>query len=123
MAIAAIDADESLTPEEKEAAKAQVVLEWHAVHEACRPFTDEELVALSLAIREYIYPGYTLNQHYKTQIYACESQGAVEAIVLDYSSIWPDPEPPLPTYAANAPEGNEIPMDEEEEVPAEEPAE
>ena len=124
MAISAIDADESLTPEEKEAAKAKVVLEWHAVHEDCRPFTYDELVALSLAIREYIYPGYNLNQQYKTQIYACESQGAVEAIVLDYTSIWPDPEQPLPTFAANtAVEGNEIPMDEEEEVPAEETTE
>lgn len=106
MAIQAIDANAELTEEQKTAAKAEVILEWHAVHEACRPFTYEELVALSLAIRAYIYPGYTLNQSYKTQIYACENQGAVDAIILDYSSL-------------NPPEENE----EEEEQEIEEPAE
>lgn len=68
-------------------ARATATLEWHAVHEACVPWTEANLIALSLAIRHYIYPGYTLNQTYKTQIYACETRGEVEAIVLDYSSL------------------------------------
>lgn len=68
-------------------ARASATLEWHAIHEACVPWTEANLVALSLAIRQYIYPGYTLNQTYKTQIYACETRGEVEAINLDYSSL------------------------------------
>lgn len=61
-------------------------LEWHAQHEACTPWTLENLSALSLAIRTYIYPYYTLCQSYKTQIYACETVGAVEAIELIYQT-------------------------------------
>ena len=114
MAIQAIDANPDLTPEQKEEAKAAVVLEWHAVKEACRPFEYDELVALSLAIRQYIYPGYSLNQQYKTQIYACEKQSEVDAIVLDYNAIFPDP---LKDNATPA-EGEE----ENIETPAEEPA-
>ena len=71
-------------------AKASATLEWHAVHEACTPWTEAQLTALSLAIRQYIYPGYTLNQQYKVQIYACETRGEVEAIELDYSSLTPN---------------------------------
>ena len=70
-------------------AKSTATLEWHAQHEACVPFTEAQLTALSLAIRQYIYPGYTLNQSYKVQIYACETRGEVEAIQLDYSSLTP----------------------------------
>ena len=79
------------TEEEIAAAEAQAkstaTLEWHAIHEACVPWTEAELTALSLAIRQYIYPGYTLNQSYKVQIYACETRKEVEAINLDYSSL------------------------------------
>lgn len=64
-------------------------LEWHAVDEACVPWTVEELTALSVAIRAHIYPAYTLNQSYKTQIYACEDRAAVRAITIDYSSLDP----------------------------------
>ena len=71
-------------------AKATATLEWHAVHEACTPWTEAQLTALSLAIRQYIYPGYTLNQSYKVQIYACETRSEVEAIELDYSSLTPN---------------------------------
>ena len=64
-------------------------LEWHAINEACVPWTYENLVALSIAIRAHIYDAYTLNQTYKTQIYACETRTEVNAIVLDYSVLDP----------------------------------
>lgn len=73
----------------EEQAKSAATLEWHAQHEACVPWTEAELTALSLAIRHYIYPGYTLNQQYKVQIYACTTRGEVDAINLDYSSLTP----------------------------------
>ena len=60
-------------------------LEWHAINEACVPWTIEELTALSVAIRAHIYDAYTLNQTYKTQIYACETRGEVEKINFDYN--------------------------------------
>ena len=60
-------------------------LEWHAINEACVPWTIEELTALSVAIRAHIYDAYTLNQTYKTQIYACETRGEVEKITFDYN--------------------------------------
>lgn len=77
-------------------AKQTATLEWHAIHEACVPWTEAQLTALSLAIRQYIYPGYTLNQSYKVQIYACETRGDVEAINLDYSSLTPAKETETP---------------------------
>ena len=65
------------------------VLEWHAINEACVPWTIENMTLLSVAIRSHIYPGYTLNQNYKTQIFACDTRGEVEAITFDYSTIYP----------------------------------
>ena len=62
------------------------VLEWHAAHEACVPWTQENLVALSLAIRNFVYPWYTLNQTYKTQIFSAETVKDVEAIELVYKT-------------------------------------
>lgn len=61
-------------------------LEWHAIHEACVPWTVENLTALSLAIRSYVYPWYTLNQSYKEQIYAAETVKTVESINLEYKT-------------------------------------
>lgn len=70
------------------------VLEWHAINEACVPWTIENISLLSVAIRSHIYPGYTLNQNYKTQIFACETRGDVEKITFDYSTIYPADETP-----------------------------
>lgn len=68
----------------------EAILEWHAIHEACTPWTLENLSALSLAIRNYIYPYYTLCQSYKTQIYACTTVEDVEGIQLAYNLIVPE---------------------------------
>lgn len=59
-------------------------LEWHAIHEACVPWTYENLAALSSAIRDAVYPFYNLNQSYKEQIYACTTVSEVKAIELNY---------------------------------------
>ena len=80
----AIQANAALIEQNPEAQVIEPVLEWHAIHEACTPWTYENLVALSLAIRQYVYPWYQLNQSYKTQIFACESVSAVNAINLVY---------------------------------------
>lgn len=110
-------------------------LEWHASKEACTPWTLENLSALSLAIRNYIYPYYTLCQTYKTQIYACETVGAVEAIELVYQteeeaaaaasesqeSVDTDAGDEVPTEETDT--GTETPVEEtteETETPAEE---
>lgn len=62
------------------------VLEWHAIHEACVPWSVEDLTALSLAIRSYVYPWYSLNQSYKEQIFAAEDVKSVNAISLIYKT-------------------------------------
>ena len=69
------------------------VLEWHARHEACVAWAYEDLVALSMAIRQYVYPWYQKNQEYKAQIFACETAKAVKEINPVY--INPD-DPPKP---------------------------
>lgn len=61
-------------------------LEWHAVHEACVPWSKEELAALALTIRNFVYPWYSLNQSYKEQIYACTEVKQVNAINLEYKT-------------------------------------
>lgn len=59
-------------------------LEWHATKEACVPWEYEQMVALSLAIRQYVYPWYQLNQSYKTAIFACTSVKEIQTIELIY---------------------------------------
>ena len=91
-------------------------LEWHATKEACVPWVYENMVALSLAIRQYVYPWYQLNQSYKTAIFACESVKEVQAIDLVYA--WPTTEETTETETV----AEETPVEEvttEEETPAE----
>ena len=71
---AAAEAGQPVTP----------VLEWHAVHEACAPWTLEELSALVIAISNFVYPWFQKMNAYKAQIYACTDRKEVEKIVLDY---------------------------------------
>lgn len=59
-------------------------LEWHAIHEECTAWTVENLVALSLAISEAVYPMYHLMQTYKTAIYTATTIEEVNAIELSY---------------------------------------
>lgn len=60
------------------------VLEWHAIHEACVPWTIEELSALVLAISDFVYPWFQKMNQYKEQIFACTDRKEVPKIVLDY---------------------------------------
>lgn len=60
------------------------VLEWHAIHEACVPWTFEELSQLVLAISNFVYPWFQKMNQYKAQIYACEDRKLVEQIEFDY---------------------------------------
>ncbi len=59
-------------------------LEWHARHEECKPWSLEQLAALSLKISEAVYPKYHQMQQYKTEIYGCTTVEEVEAIELNY---------------------------------------
>ncbi len=61
-------------------------LEWHAVHEECREFTQEELSGLALAIGEYVYPLVRKNQMYKTQIYGADTALELEGITFAYEA-------------------------------------
>ena len=60
------------------------VLEWHAIHEACVPWTLEQLSALVIAISNFVYPWFQKMNQYKAQIFACTDRKEVEAIELDY---------------------------------------
>lgn len=69
----------------KEAGVENPVLEWHAINEACVPWEYEKLVALSIDIREAVYPWYSLNQKYKEKIFACDVIKSVDEIELNYN--------------------------------------
>lgn len=60
------------------------ILEWHASHEACTPWTYEELAALALAISNYIYPWFQKMNEYKAAIFASETIEELDAIELKY---------------------------------------
>lgn len=60
------------------------VLEWHAQHEACKPWTVENLTALAIAISQYVYPWFQKMNLYKEQIYSAETREEVYAIDLVY---------------------------------------
>lgn len=60
------------------------VLEWHASHEACVAWTEEDLTKLALAISNYVYPYFTKMQEYKTRIYESIDLEEVQAIKIVY---------------------------------------
>lgn len=59
-------------------------LEWHARHEECTPWPLDQLVALSLAISEIVYPVYRKMQAYKIAIYGTTTLEDLDAIILAY---------------------------------------
>ena len=81
----AVQANQAALSANPEATVIEPVLEWHARHEACVPWTYENMVLLSITIRQYIYQWYTLNQAYKTRIYSRESVKDVQAIDIQYT--------------------------------------
>lgn len=62
-------------------------LEWHAQKEACREFTQEEYLGLSMAISAYVYPYRRYQEAVKEQIYAAQTVEEVAAVVIDYASV------------------------------------
>lgn len=60
------------------------ILEWHAQKEECTSWTLENLVALSLAITETVYPIYHKMQQFKTAIFNCNSIEELEKIEISY---------------------------------------
>ena len=67
-------------------------LEWHARHEECTPWALEQLVALSLAISQTVYPKYRLCQEYKIAIFGATSIEELAAIELNYGEEASDEE-------------------------------
>lgn len=59
-------------------------LEWHARQEGCAPWTLEQLVALSMAISQAVYPQYRKMNQYKTSIFNSTSIEELEVIELNY---------------------------------------
>lgn len=63
------------------------ILEWHARHEECTPWTVEQLTTLSLAISAVVYPYYHKMQEYKTRIFSATSIEEVEAIECVFEQV------------------------------------
>ena len=62
-------------------------LEWHAQKEACREFTQEEYLGLSMAISAYVYPYRRYQESVKESIYSAQTADDVAAVVIDYASV------------------------------------
>lgn len=62
-------------------------LEWHAQKEACREFTQEEYLGLSMAISAYVYPYRRYQESVKEDIYAAETLEEVAAVVINYAGV------------------------------------
>lgn len=60
------------------------VLEWHARHEECTPWSLEQLTALSLAITQVVYPMYHKMQQIKTAIYGAKTIEELNKIEVEY---------------------------------------
>ena len=59
-------------------------LEWHAKHEACQPWTLENLTSLSMAISAAVYPYYRKMQQYKILIYSATTVEELNNIQINY---------------------------------------
>lgn len=70
--------------ERAKAAGAEYSLRWNATGEECVPWEYEELVALSLAIAEYVAPKVSKQQEIELAIKACETSEELESIVISY---------------------------------------
>ena len=68
----------------------QAPLEWHAQKEACREFTQEEYLGLSMAISAYVYPYRRYQEAVKEQIYTAQTVEEVAAVEIDYASVTHD---------------------------------
>ena len=64
-----------------------VNLEWHTQKKQCHTFTEEQYTALLLAIIDYVYPYRRYQEAIKAAIYDAQTAEAVEAVVIDYSSV------------------------------------
>lgn len=63
------------------------VLEWHAQKESCRTFEQQEYVALSLAIADYVYPYLRYQESVKEAIYQAQTAEEVADVKIDYASV------------------------------------
>lgn len=64
-----------------------VDLEWHTQKKQCHTFSVEQYTALLLAIIDYVYPYRRYQEAVKAAIYDAETAEAVEAVVIDYSTV------------------------------------
>lgn len=69
------------------AAGRSVNLEWHTQKKQCHTFTEEQYTALLLAIIDYVYPYRRYQEAVKAAIYDARTAEAVEAMVIDYSTV------------------------------------
>lgn len=68
------------------------VLEWHAQHEECTPWSMEKMALLSLEISKYVYPIYHKMQEFKTKIFGATTEEEVEAIDCTFEEKTTDDE-------------------------------
>lgn len=63
------------------------VLEWHEQKKSCRTFEQQEYVALSLAIADYVYPYLRYQESVKEAIYQAQTAEEVANVEIDYASV------------------------------------
>lgn len=59
-------------------------LTWNETGKSCEKWTEEEFVALILAVKAYVYPYVSRQQAYEEQIHACTTQETLDAIEIVY---------------------------------------
>lgn len=64
------------------------VVTWNASGEECVPWEFTELCALAVAIKNYVKPLVSYQQAVEIAINSCETVEDVEAIVIDYSTVY-----------------------------------
>ena len=62
-------------------------LKWNATGEECTLWTLEDIVALALAIANYVEPLVTYQQAIEVQIRECTTKEELESIVIDYATV------------------------------------
>ena len=62
-------------------------LKWNATGEECTIWTLEDIIALALAIANYVEPLVTYQQAIEVQIKQCATREELESIVIDYETV------------------------------------
>ena len=77
-----------MTYQIEKAVNPNATLTWNEAGRSCEEWTEQEFMQLVLEIKAYVSPLISYQQKVEEQIRACTTQDALDAVVIDYGSVF-----------------------------------